>query len=155
MVLYCTMCKIWKLYVLDIFRLGPSHSGHSKSAPASWAMPADTEKKSHRQFPSRCGMLGSIWFFRCQILLAVNPNFNCLILCDGVTYAVILVHIGPTFGKIQPIQCALHNKIARVCFSFKYLCIFFAFYTKYIFFNNCNCSLNNEYYSTIFRLYRV
>ena len=48
----------------------------------------------------------------------------------GVSYTVNLMHIGPKFGKIQPIQCALRNKIARVCFS---IIFFFAFWTKHIF----------------------
>ena len=129
MILNCVY--IWKLCFGHF-----SQSQHSKLAPA-----ADIEKKRHCQFPSRCRMLSTIWFSRWlflnKILEAVNPNFNCLILyvwwCvpGGVSYTVNLMHIGPKFGKIQPIQCALRNKIARVCFSIIFF--FFAFWTKHIF----------------------
>ena len=75
-------------------------------------------------------------------------------LYGSVSYTVVLVQIGPKFGKLQPVQCALCNKIAGACISAKFSWIFFCILNQIHFSYNCNCGLNNEGCDlTIFRLY--
>ena len=149
MVLYCTMCKIWKLYVLDIFRLGPSHSGHSKSAPASWAMPADIEKKgiANFQVDVECWVQSdfSDGFLKLNFT-GSEPKFQLL---NTVWWCYLHCNFGAHWTKIwkdtaypmcpsqQNSPCLLQLQIFMHLF-----CILNQIY----FFNNCNFSLNNEEY---------
>ena len=55
---------------------------------------------------------GEYWFqfafshdFFYWILVAVNPNFNCLMQCCSVSYSVTLVQIEQKLRKLQPVQC--------------------------------------------------
>ena len=116
-----------------------------------------TLKKWHCQLPSLWGILVSIciftWFFFYWILVAVNPNFHCLMQCCIVSYSVTLVQIEQKLRKLQPVEYVLRDKTARDSFIMKFLCFFFSFCTQYIFSNNYNCNLNNrDYYQTNFRL---
>ena len=124
MILTCVY--IWKLCFGHF-----SQYQHGNLAPA-----ADIEKKALPISKSVQNVEYNLIFqmaFWNKFLEAVNPTFDCLILY--VWWCVLhcnLMHIGPKFGKIQPIQCALRNKIAPCLLQHKIFMHFFAFWTKHI-----------------------
>ena len=109
------VCKICKHYVLDI--------------PTS-KIPAHIEKMALPTSKSVGDIGFNLYFhmiFFYWILVAVIPNFNCLMQCCSVSYSVTLVQIEQKLRKLQPVQYVLRDKIARDSFIMKFLRIFFHF----------------------------
>ena len=93
-------------------------------------IPAHIEKTA-LPFSKSVGNIGFNLHFHMIFLLmnlvAVNPNFNCLMQFCSVSYSVTLVQIEQKLRKLQPVQYVLHDKIARHSFIMKFSWIFFHF----------------------------